>query len=624
MRDPWIVDVVPCHPRPHPGECLSSYLLRLAEANGGIPIWDLVRDLFPHWAYPQQLRLLRWEYPLDGWGRLPLRTQLTPAALDRLTVAPWLEKFRPRPQVIRPGYQSPGNVLRGVVRLTQQVCPRCLQTMPAVPLLWRLWPVQVCLEHACLLQGSCASCAQPLSVIAPGQRLLSCRHCGMDLRALPPFPAPEPLLHRQGGQQADLLFLLDPTATLVTPPGEATSRPAAIGLKFRYLRLEAGRSIGEVAQQLAVASSTIADLERGERPASLPLCLAYLDALALSWRDFAALEVPPADVRRLREPRYLALRRCPAPACPNHRSPPGAGVIVIADHADRQIVRFRCTACGRTFTRQSDGTLVTKPRRPVLQPGEQPPVRKSAEEIARLTELGLQGLTNRTIARTLGWGEKTVRMYWIALDLEDQVHAAQAQRRREAVAQRRTALRRQVEAIVAALCAADEEITLRSVSRLVGNHADYVSTDPEVAAYVRAAAQQHNARRRQRHDETLDARLTSVLADARARAEPILMHEIARHLGLSVRRLQLGYPALHRRLREAAAEDRAARQLAQREHRIAQINAAALRLVAQGVPLTYTGLLQAAGVDRYYGFRDPLTHDLLEQWVGDPMPPERL
>ncbi|GAC1336007.1 MAG: hypothetical protein NVSMB22_28690 [Chloroflexota bacterium] len=49
-----------------------------------------------------------------------------------------------------------------------------------------------------------------------------------------------------------------------------------------------------------------------------------------------------------------------------------------------------------------------------------------------------------------------------------------------------------------------------------------------------------------------------------------------------------------------------------------------MRLVAQGVPLTYTGLLAAAGVDRYYGFRDPLIHDLLEQWVGDPMPPERL
>lgn len=626
MPEPWVFEVLPDHPHPAPGECLSSYLIRLAAANGGISVWELVRDLFPEWTAPQQLRLLRWEYPLDDWGRLPLRTSRSSLTLDRLTVVPWLEKFRSLPRVTRHGYGSPAPLLRGIVHPTLQVCPPCLQTAPFVRLLWRLTPVQVCLDHGCLLQGHCHECGMPLTVIGPTQRLVSCTYCDADLRDLPMVAAPEPLMVAQRRRQEDLQFLLDPSATLLTPQARdalGPTLPRAIGRTFRYLRQQTGQSLGTMAQHLVVAVDTIADLERGNRPAAMPLYLAYLDACSLSWRDFAALQVPPAFVCQLQEPSYLALRRCPTPACINHQAP-SPRVIVLADHPDRAIVRFRCTACHRTFTRRPDGTLVTKPRRPVLQPGEPPPVVKSAEEIDRLTALGLQGLTNRTIARALGWGEKTVRMYWIALDLEEQVHTAQAHRRREAVIKRRAVLRARVETIVEALCATNEEITLRRVSRMVGNHVDYVATDPDIAAYVRTVAQPHNARVRQQRDATLDARLTTALEEARGRAEPIIMHQIARQLGLTTQRLLTAYPALHQRLRQAAVGDHTARQVAQRAHRLAQINAAAARLVEQDIPLTYTGLLTTAGVDRYYGFHDPLIHELLEQWVGDPMPPDRL
>ena len=59
---------------------------------------------------------------------------------------------------------------------------------------------------------------------------------------------------------------------------------------------------------------------------------------------------------------------------------------------------------------------------------------------------------------------------------------------------------------------------------------------------------------------------------------------------------------------------------ARRQRQIARIDTAAAGLIADGIPLTYTGLLDAADVDRYYGFHDPIIHDLLEQWIGDPAP----
>ena len=68
MLKPWFFDVLPFRPIPYPEECLSGYLVRLAEANGEVRLWDLVGDLFPRWVGPQQLALLRWEYPVDDWG----------------------------------------------------------------------------------------------------------------------------------------------------------------------------------------------------------------------------------------------------------------------------------------------------------------------------------------------------------------------------------------------------------------------------------------------------------------------------------------------------------------------------------------------------------------------------
>lgn len=625
MTEPWVFDVLPCHPAPYPDECLSSYLLRLAEVNGGLRTWDLVSDLFPHWTAPHQVRLLRWEYPVDAWGRLPLRAHLSADALTRLTVAPWVAKFRAAPAMTRPGCLSPSVVLRGIVTPTLRLCPLCVQAHPYVRLRWRLTPVAVCLEHGCVLQAHCWRCDQPLTAIGPSQRLLRCGHCAADVRLLPVVAASAALLRRQQRQQADLPFLLDPTTTLVPPPPRAGETPVpplsrAIGLKCRFLRMQAGLSVAQMAQRMASTATAIVALENGRDPATMPLYLRYLDALSLPWSAFAAVEVPPAFVRRLQETPHLALRLCPAPTCPNSQPPPGLGVRVMADLPERRIVRLRCRACGRTFTRAYDGTLVTKPRRPPLRPGEPPPVVKSAAEIARLREMGLQGLTNRAIARRLGWGEKTVRMYWIALNLEEQVHAAQARRQAQAIARRRAGLRARVEAIVAALCAAGELITVPRVGRALGHNDDYLRTDPALFAYVREVAQRHNAQMRQQRDESVQAQGHAALEAAKRRPDPISLQQIIRPLGLTYDQLTAAYPDLHRWLRQEVETERAARRATRRERHVAQIDAAATRLIADGIHLTYTGLLKAAGVDRYYGFHDALIYERLEQWIGDPEP----
>ena len=197
MAEPWFFQVYPCHPTPYPDECLSGFLLRLAQANGFVFSGELVRDLLPTWDRAAQTRLLRWEYPLDAWGRIPQRAQVPPARLKKMTVLPLIEKFRAAPVLSRPNYLGPGRILYGIVSPHLQVCPLCLQTQPYIRLLWRLMSVHACLRHRCLLQSHCHQCGAQLSVIGVNHRHLHCAACDADLRQLPVVDAPEDVLDTQ-------------------------------------------------------------------------------------------------------------------------------------------------------------------------------------------------------------------------------------------------------------------------------------------------------------------------------------------------------------------------------------------------------------------------------------------
>ncbi|MCA9875558.1 MAG: TniQ family protein, partial [Anaerolineales bacterium] len=147
MSETQFFDVLPVRIQLYEGECLSGYLLRLAAANGVIDFRAFVQSLFPAWHNRREVHVLRWEYPVDSWGALPLRTQLPIERLARMTLLPWVAKFRTPSIRIDIRQLSPGQILRGLVHPTLQVCPLCLQEeKPYQQLLWRLQPVVTCLE----------------------------------------------------------------------------------------------------------------------------------------------------------------------------------------------------------------------------------------------------------------------------------------------------------------------------------------------------------------------------------------------------------------------------------------------------------------------------------------------
>ncbi len=620
MTEDWFFETLPLRPAPYRGECLSGYLLRLADLNGYGIFWDLVGDLLPGWKAPQQINRLRWEYPLVDWERIPMRTGLPPAELSRLTVASWVEKFRTLPDLHRSIYMSPGLFLRGMVNPDLRVCPICLRSQPYIRLLWRLIPVIVCLEHGCLLQERCSGCGTSLTPVSQDHHHLHCAMCGADFRSLSVSMAPANLLNTQKRVQENLCFLLDPTTTLakgndLEDTGASHDAERVLGLKFRYLRYRAGISIKSMVQKVNMPQTTITSIEQGT-PVALPHYLSYLEAMQLSWKEFAGLEVPDKFVQENQAPRHAHLRICPNPQCSNHRSPSGTSVNLLGDFPGQRIARFQCKVCGRRFTRSYDGELRTRPRCLPIRPGKQPEMSKPLKEIACLIEMGMRGESNRKIAHALGWGEKTVRIYWASLGLEEQVHQAQAKKRAEEKNERHVTLRAQIQTVLDPLLEQDRPITLRLVGQALGTNCDYLHSCPDQAKYVSEAIQRHNTRLRQQKDEDISTQIAQGIQILRSCDQIVKVAEIAAHAGVSYDQLRDHYPDLRVKVHEAIQEQRTRLKRMVLKSQIEQIDAAAARLAAQGGRLSYRTILQEAGLSRYADRSTPIREALM-RWVSN-------
>lgn len=618
MAEPWFFDVLPCRPAPEPDECLSGYVLRLAAANGIRDLWAFMGDLFPAWKKTNQIPLVRWEYPLDAWGQLPVRTQLGAEALDRLTVLAWVAKFRTPPALVHPLHNGPGKFLYGVIASHARVCPLCLQRAPYVRLLWRLSPIQVCLDHGCRLQAHCHVCQMPLHVIGTNHRHLRCGACQADWRSFPVAPATDELLADQARRQADVRFLLDPTVTLVDRPADdptgARSISVAVGRKFRALRTTAGRSVAMLAHQLCVADGTLSDLELG-RQAPLPLYLAYLEALECSWPEFAALSVSPEVEAAWSTPPHLALRQCPNGACPNHQLPPTTRVHILRDLPAQCRVRLRCTTCGRDFTRSYAGALVRRIRSVAEPPSDPARLLKSAQERHQVVRWGKEGRPNCWIARQLGWQPQTIRRYWRALRIEAEVHRAQAKRRVGDQQRRREALRARIDALLPTLLQEERILALRDVARSLGYNGEYLQSFPELINYVRGMLGPHNVHEQERRAAAAAARVQDLCAALPHSSAGVTLKGVLEQLDLNWKYFRDTYPELAVQVQQAVRAHQRQARAARVEHELAQIDAAAGQLVMLGQRVSHQALLAAAGVPR--SRRDePRIQQRLQQWVG--------
>ena len=599
----WIHDALPCHPQPYEDESLSGYLSRVATANGLPLMWALMQQGFPEWEY-WQMRQVGWEYLAD-LGRLPQLTRQTIDKLQRLTVLPLLQKVYPTSMWQSAMRHQPGSYLRTIVKKNLAVCPLCLQERLYTRLLWRLQGVDICLEHRCQLQTACDRCGVELDVVKGNGK--QCHNCHKALCELPIIS--EIVSEAIVRKQEDYRFLLNPLTSMVSIETCEEEKAQMIGLKLRQLRCEAGCSIQEMAKRIGVQRQVVRRIEDG-RTISWPHCVNYLESLQSSWRVLAEMQTPKARLEGGRERRFVALRQCPNIDCANSRQVGHHDIWLIADLSQEGRARFRCLKCRTHFTRTLSGELTTRARKYCLKPGDEPLVPKSDSEIVQLKQLGLAGVTNREIARRLVWSEKTVRMYWVSLDMEAEVHAAQRERFEKERALKRQVLRDKVCELIASY--GDQPISIRSLGRELDGCADFLHTQPWLMPEVRSKIDAHNVDLEKRKLQKMRQELelltnTAVTKDCKWRIRDILQQ-----FEMSYRRAITHYPELYREIKELVATKQMAVRAAQCAHDKTLIDAALLRLGQRKQHFNARTLSVEAGLSPDLPWYNKEIHDHIE------------
>jgi hypothetical protein len=170
-------------PQPLKGECLTSYICRVAEENYITP-HDVWRSILPPNGrkpsasmsstiniYPNNLLDLR---------AFEMMLLLDHDQLDYLTFIPTYKKLGVSVEKI-----SNSRVMDGFFNKQKKYCPECLEEAYAYKLIWQIDEVTSCNIHKIRLISSCWNCNKKILILPSSPLLCKCPYCNSDLRNAP-------------------------------------------------------------------------------------------------------------------------------------------------------------------------------------------------------------------------------------------------------------------------------------------------------------------------------------------------------------------------------------------------------------------------------------------------------
>ena len=195
---------LPLHPQPQWLESWSSYLIRLAEANGLKSINELaaLAGLKGGW---KGVRASPDSYFAVSSERLAAITGCTQSTLRDTTFYHLVRHFScPLLRASR--------FLQGSIAAYVRYCPHCLagQLIPYYRLPWRFLALSGCHTHGCHLLNACGHCGASIPCLPSVPRLAHCSACRGDLRTCQTAPFPQQDWHHLFTQTKDLEMLLMP------------------------------------------------------------------------------------------------------------------------------------------------------------------------------------------------------------------------------------------------------------------------------------------------------------------------------------------------------------------------------------------------------------------------------
>jgi hypothetical protein len=244
--------VLPLHPQPKPLEALSSYILRLAEANELKSVNELAHlsGLRSGW---RDLRIVP-DYSSLPTGRLARVAGCLPDNLRDMTFYHLARHFACPTH----SFGEMSAFFEGSVAPSLRYCPACLAEQPYHPLSFRFLALAGCYKHRCSLLSECGHCGATIPLLPRRPRVACCATCQGDLRTCPMLPLTQQAEVYLERRIHDLEYLL-------MPAEQAPEITSALlqGSGFLFLRQRKHLSLTEVTQLMGRDEQVIREIEEG-------------------------------------------------------------------------------------------------------------------------------------------------------------------------------------------------------------------------------------------------------------------------------------------------------------------------------------------------------------------------
>jgi transcriptional regulator with XRE-family HTH domain len=539
----YYFEMLPCHPQPEPLESLTSYLTRLAQANGMRSVHQLKQVCFPD----RQAGVIQAmaDYPWASFSALPTIAACPESTLLATTFYHLAYKFQ-RPTLP----QTVGRFLSGTLAPSLRYCPLCLPTQqPYYSLAWRFRTLIGCPDHGCRLLDGCPHCSRDIPFLAAPFRLRFCPKCGQSLHtgAIEPLTDQEQQVARS--HYLDLAFLLSPQ------PWEQEPQPRWVGPRLRRWRQIKQLTAQDVAHQTGKARRLVSALECHilERGANFQHFLDYVSCLGITMQELFSISLPtqaqryePPSPETTRQHENELIRRIQH-AVQNLKSQDGP----LTQRAVAEAVGMS-VSCLRHYPRVK--ALLTQISQEYGQKRKQELVEK-VEQAIKDCQSQHQAVTLKAVADRVGLSSGRLRFYPAVMAVVNQAKQEQAQRHQQELMSR-------VQEAIAQLKAQAQPVTELAVARLLGISATPLRYYPHIKALLDQSRQQADQRPTptqndklsqspQSSQQVLVERVQQAMASLQAQNRPLCRKAISRMIGRSTMR---HYPDLAWAI-EACLED---------------------------------------------------------------------
>lgn len=502
----YYFDTLPVHPQPKPLESFTSYLTRLAQANGMRSMSQLSRLCFPDGS--QKFTINAGDYPPRSFGALATAAVCPESELLRTTFYHLGRKFG---RLTTPHHMS--HFLSGSISPGLRYCPHCLNDQGYYTLIWRFLEVEGCPEHNCRLLDCCGHCGEKIPLLASPLKLGFCPVCEGDLRECQVEPLQEKNRQNVQAWARDFTFLTTPH------PDEEPDRQMLkhMGQQFTRWRQLRHLKICDGADYISQKPSIIYFIENppDDRGVRFQWYLQYADFLKVRFLTMFETPLPPSvqtkEDKLLAKVQQAIMSLEEQDVLPNQQTI--CQMLRISFHTFNKYPQVRALwlASQEKWHRQCEAELV-----------------RQIHQIAETLDTTGEQVTQESICRQMGWSIATLKRH-------PQTKIALKQAVEEVRERREEILFDKVKSAFSKLEDSEQKVTKKAIGQIVGLSVKSLEKFPKVRTFLQEQVMdrqgEHQAKQFQQREQELVLLTRQAIEDLAAAGQTVTRKAVYERLG---------------------------------------------------------------------------------------------